>query len=156
MLRARVVREHSRRPASADDFSGVSSVSLDAEVGTCPYSRGEDRICGLVGPGGVLDKKQMSTAPPTLRILTPAEGERAKVENGRVRVTWKAEGEQGRKLLYTILSSSHGGEHFETQAFELEEPTFDVTVDPKAKSPRVKVIATDGTRSSEAIIPLRP
>jgi hypothetical protein len=116
----------------------------------------EPAVVELVGPGGVLDKKQMSTVPPTLRILTPAEGERAKVENGRVRVTWKAEGEQGRKLLYTILSSSDGGEHFETQAFELEEPTFDVTIDPKAKSARVKVIATDGTRSSEAIIPIRP
>jgi hypothetical protein len=129
-----------------------SIVSLVFRVPALP----EPAVVELVGPGGVLDRKQMSARPPTLQILTPAEGERAKVENKRVRVTWKAEGEQGRPLLYSILYSSDGGEHFQTQAFELESTAFDVTIDPSAKEHRVKVVVTDGTRSSEAVIPLRP
>jgi hypothetical protein len=129
-----------------------SIVSMVFRVPALP----EPAVVELVGPGGVLDRKQMSAAPPALRILTPAQGERAKVENGRVRVTWKAESEPDRKLLYTILYSSDGGEHFKTQVFELEADSFDVAIDPKAKEHRVKVVATDGTRSSEAVIPLKP
>jgi hypothetical protein len=129
-----------------------SIVSIVLRVPALP----EPAVVELVGPGGVLDRKQMSATPPALQILTPAQGERAKVENGRVQVMWKAEGEPNRKLLYSILYSSDGGEHFETQAFELESATFDVTIDPKAKDHRVKVVVTDGTRSSEAVIPLRP
>ncbi|HVG62702.1 MAG TPA: hypothetical protein VNA24_29320 [Hyalangium sp.] len=129
-----------------------SIVSLVFRVPALP----EPAVVELVGPGGVLDRKQMSARPPTLQILTPAEGERAKVENKRVRVTWKAEGEQGRPLLYSVLYSSDGGEHFQTQVFELESTAFDVTIDPSAKDHRVKVVVTDGTRSSEAVIPLRP
>jgi hypothetical protein len=116
----------------------------------------EPAVVELVGPGGVLDREQLSAKPPALQILTPAQGERPKVEGGRVRVTWKAEGEQGRKLLYSILYSPDGGEHFQTQAFELERTEFDVTINPQAKDHRVKVVVTDGTRSSEAVIPLRP
>jgi hypothetical protein len=129
-----------------------SIVSMVFRVPALP----EPAVVELVGPGGVLDRKQLSASPPALQILTPAQGERAKLENGRVRVTWKAQGEPERKLLYSILYSSDGGAHFETQAFELEAATFDVTIDPQAKDPQVKVIATDGTRSSEAVIPLRP
>ncbi|MFL5350439.1 MAG: hypothetical protein ACJ8AT_37180 [Hyalangium sp.] len=129
-----------------------SIVSMVFRVPALP----EPAVVELVGPGGVLDRKQLSAKPPTLQLLTPVQGERAKVENGRVRVTWRAEADQGRKLLYSILYSSDGGQHFMTQAFELETNTFDVTIDPKAKDHRVKVVATDGTRSSEAIIPLRP
>jgi hypothetical protein len=129
-----------------------SIVSMVFRVPALP----EPSVVELVGPGGVLARKQMSAAPPALRILTPAQGERAKVENGRVRVTWKSESAPERKLLYTILYSSDGGEHFKTQAFELETDAFDVTIDPKAKDHRVKVVATDGTRSSEAVIPLKP
>jgi hypothetical protein len=129
-----------------------SIVSMVLRVPALP----EPAVVELVGPGGVLDRKQMSATPPALQILTPAQGERAKVENGRVRVMWKAEGVPDRKLLYSILYSSDGGEHFETQAFELESATFDVTINPKGKDHRVKVLVTDGTRSSEAVIPLRP
>jgi hypothetical protein len=129
-----------------------SIVSMVFRVPALP----EPAVVELVGPGGVLDREQMSATPPALQILTPAQGERAKVENGRVRVTWKAESEPNRKLLYSILYSSDGGEQFETQAFELESATFDVTINPKAKDHRVKVVVTDGTRSSEAVIPLRP
>jgi len=129
-----------------------SIVSMVFRVPALP----EPAVVELVGPGGVLDRKQMSATPPVLQILTPAQGERAKVENGRVRVTWKAEGEPNSKLLYSILYSSDGGEHFETQAFELESATFDVTINPQGKDHQVKVLVTDGTRSNEAVIPLRP
>ena len=129
-----------------------SIISLAFRVPALP----QPAVVELVGPGGVLDRKQLSVSPPSLQILTPAQGERAKIENGRVRVTWKAQGEQDRTLLYSILYSSDGGEHFKTQAFELEAATFDATLNPKAKDHRVKVISTDGTRSSEAVIPLRP
>jgi hypothetical protein len=129
-----------------------SIVSMVFRVPALP----EPAVVELVGPGGVLDRKQLSASPPSLQLLTPAQGERAKIENGRVRVTWKAQAAQEAKLLYSILYSSDGGEHFETQAFELEADAFDVTINPKGKDHRVKVIATDGTRSSEAVIPLRP
>jgi len=71
-----------------------------------------------------------------------------------VHVTWEATATGGAPLLYSVLYSSDGGANYLDQSFEQKETAFDVTVDLKGRDHRVKIIATDGTRSAEAVIPL--
>jgi hypothetical protein len=111
-------------------------------------------VVELQGPGGVLDSKRLDAEPPSLKILTPGEKEKLAPVEGRVRVTWEGRAVEGKPLLYSVLYSSDGGANFATQVFEIEGTAFDVEIDPKGKEHQVKVLATDGARSSEVIIPL--
>jgi len=108
----------------------------------------------LLGPGGVLDRQGRSVQAPTLRILAPSEGEKLTASQGKVRITWEGGALAGRTLLYSVSYSTNGGKDFLGQSFERKEASWDVRIDPKAKTHQVKVMATDGSRSAEVIIPL--
>lgn len=106
----------------------------------------------LVGPGGVLDRRHVNPEPPALEIVSPADQAQVTPAGGKVRVTWKATAAKDALLLYSVLYSPNGGKDWLDQAFEQKDTAFDVRLDPKGKDPWIKIVATDGTRSAEAII----
>jgi hypothetical protein len=106
----------------------------------------------LHGPGGVLDRKVRTAAAPQVEITSPRDGETVTPQGGKVRLAWEGKGEG--PLLYSVLYSPDGGKSWTDQSFEQTATSFDVLLprDPKGKDHRLKVIATDGTRSAEAVI----
>jgi hypothetical protein len=106
----------------------------------------------LVGPGGVLDRRQLNPEPPAIEITSPTDQARVTPTGGKVRVTWKATASQGATLLYSVLYSPNGGKDWLDQAFEQKDTALDVRLDPKGKDHWIKIVATDGTRSAEAIV----
>jgi hypothetical protein len=55
-------------------------------------------------------------------------------------------------LLYTVLYSPNNGDDWYVESFEKTATTCDVPLENGSTSPRVKVIATNGSRSSETDI----
>ena len=97
-------------------------------------------------------RNSLGTAPAPPCSTSPVDLTQVSLTGGEARVTWKAAGAAGANLLYLVLSSDDGGKSWVTQAFEQKEATADVNVNPKGKEHWVKIIATDGTRSSQAVI----
>lgn len=108
----------------------------------------------LVGPGSaVLSSKKLTIAPPTLQVTSPTAGATITPSAGRVRVTWTASSSTpGARLLFTVLYSSNEGRTFDEQTLEAATTSFDVALSRGVKSHVVKIIATDGSRSSEATV----
>jgi hypothetical protein len=102
------------------------------------------------GPGGVLARQTISKVAPSVSIVLPAAGQTLEVRDGKVHVVWTAGGELGRVLFATVLYARKGSTVFEAQSVEQSGTSFDVTVDRGAQTHMVKVIVTDGSRSSEA------
>ncbi|MEY4917578.1 MAG: hypothetical protein RL616_1491, partial [Verrucomicrobiota bacterium] len=59
-----------------------------------------------------------------------------------------------------VLYSPNNGDDWYPEAFEIAGTTFEVPLEHGASRPRVKVVATNGSRSSEAeigvMVPVRP
>jgi hypothetical protein len=106
----------------------------------------------LHGPGGVLDRKVRTASAPRVEITSPKDGETVAPQDGKVRLTWEGKGEG--PLLYSVLYSADGGKTWTDQSFEQTAASADVILakEPKGKDHRLKVVATDGTRSAEAVI----
>jgi hypothetical protein len=111
----------------------------------------------LEGPGGVLDSRRLSAAAPVVSILSPAEGAVAQVEGEEIAVEWEVSDPDGDPVLSTVLYSPDGGETWVDVAFETAETTARVPLDPEAPADahRVLVRATDGGRSSDAVVSFR-
>jgi hypothetical protein len=103
------------------------------------------------GPTGVLAHQTISSRAPSVTFVLPAAGQTLAVRNGKVHVVWTASGEPGRILLATVLYAPKGSSVFEAQSVEQSSTSFDVTIDSGAQAHMVKVIVTDGSRSSEAV-----
>jgi hypothetical protein len=112
----------------------------------------------LEGPSGVLDTRVLSASPPIVSITSPAEGAIAPVENGEIAVKWNVSDPDGDPVLSTVLYSPDAGETWMDIVFETAETTARVPVDPEALADdhRVLVRATDGGRSSDAVVSFRP
>jgi hypothetical protein len=105
----------------------------------------------LVGPSGVLDRRTMTATAPELVITAPADSSDVTAEERKIHVAWKATGEPGAQFLYSVLYSSDGGNNWLDQSFEQKGASFELQVDPKGTAHQVKIVATDGTQSVEAV-----
>jgi hypothetical protein len=112
------------------------------------------RRADLVGPDGtVLDSKTFGASAPALRIVQPASGSNLHVFNNTVRFRWEGKAAGGGSLLYSVLYSTNGGRTWTPQ--QLEDAAAEALVHIKpGQAGKVKVIATDGARSAEAVADL--
>ncbi len=105
----------------------------------------------LRGPKGeLLDSMSMSKSAPAVTIT------HATFAGRRVSVAWRGSGEAGRELLYSVFLS-HDRKVFDEFSFERPESsaTFILRRHSHLRPRFVKVIVTDGSRSTEVIAPLR-
>ena len=106
----------------------------------------------LVGPSGLLDSLEYSANPPAVSITEPLTGPEAVAVAGKVHVEWDGADPDGDSLLYSTLYSTDRGESWQFGTFEQTAPEVDLPVDLDAPFHMVKVIATDGARSTEATV----
>jgi|GEM_PF-3163554 len=114
------------------------------------YDPGITRI-ELRGPGGgLLDAMTVSKVAPKVAIT------RATIAGRKVSVAWRGSGEAGRTLLYSVFLS-HDRKVFYEYSFERPADSVALTLRRhESFKPRfVKVVATDGSRSSEAVARFR-
>ncbi|HVE84599.1 MAG TPA: hypothetical protein VND93_17200, partial [Myxococcales bacterium] len=142
----------------ATDIETRAPLEVMSFVARAPLVHGWAQL-ELQGPGGaVLDRKVRAEAPPEVVITAPQDGAMVAPGAGnKVKVTWTAKGGGAAPapVLSSVLYSSDGGKIWADQAFEQPVSELEVALSPKATEHLVKVAATDGTRSSEAIIRLR-
>jgi hypothetical protein len=108
----------------------------------------------LVGPGGArMDTLRVSANAPTVSITSPADGSSlVALRDGIVEVRWVGADQDGDALLYTALYSPDGGETWTDMAVDRTETVFRARVERPGDDHRVRVIVTDGTRTSEAVV----
>jgi hypothetical protein len=110
----------------------------------------------LVGPSGILASVTLAAAPPSLRIVAPADGETVSARGGSIGVRWSARAhDPNRPLFASVLYSKDGGRTFLTQQFETTAARAIVDLDPDTRRHTVKIVVTDGTRSSERVVHFR-
>ena len=105
----------------------------------------------LRAPGGaLLDSTAVSKVAPKVSIT------RATVSGRKVNVAWRGSGERGRGLLYSVFLS-HDRKVFYEYSFERPAPSATFVLRRHSRlAPRyVKVVVTDGSRSSEVVAPLK-
>ncbi len=108
------------------------------------------RSMELYSPDGLEQILVISVDAPVVKIITPANGSSVEPADGKVNVSWIATDADSESLEYTVLYSSDG-ENWQAQAFETAEASAEIILDD-APNHFVKVIATDGGRSGEAIV----
>jgi hypothetical protein len=130
--------------------------SLMAFAFRLPSVEGIARV-DLESPDGLLDSLSFSASAPSVRIVSPPDGAAALLGDDGIRVEWSGSDADGDSLLYTVLYSSDGGARWMDVAVEIEETSARVPLDPEAlpDAHRVLVRATDGGRSSDAVIAFR-
>lgn len=128
------------------------SQNLIAFAYRVPAAAGADRI-ELVGPGNaVLDRLDYSAHAPAVTITTPADGGTVtRSVSGTVYAEWTGTDADGDRLLYSVLYSPDGGQTWYDQSFEQTATALEVPVGAGDSAPMIKVIATDGARSVEAV-----
>ncbi len=121
----------------------------------------------VVGPGGVLASKQLSAQTPTVRITqpkppTPTTSHGAVAAShgavefirpspaGTVHVAWTVT--PSTNILSSVLYSSDGGKTWIDRDFEDKITSFDVLLEPHVHKHQVKIVVTDGTRSSSQVV----
>lgn len=107
------------------------------------------------GPRGVAAQVKLSSAPPSLSVTGPSAARAIAPAALRVHVTWRAATSNGAAPLASVLYSTDG-KLYELQSFEKAGSSFDVRLASHAKQHHIKIIVSDGTRSSEREIVLKP
>ncbi len=102
----------------------------------------------LVGPAGVLDTKTLSTSPPSVKILTPGSHEVVRSTTNGLPVTWRATDPDGDSLSYSVYYSPDGGRNWRLVSYEQTNTSFVIPIRGRPRDARVRVVATDGGRSS--------
>lgn len=98
------------------------------------------------GPNAVLGTVTMSARAPVVAIDSARRSGRS------VRVAWHGSGDRGRELLYSVFLSQDGKTYDDTRAFEQTAASAALYLPTKFYHPRfVKVVVTDGSRSSQAV-----
>ena len=100
--------------------------------------------------GAVLAKKEIASAPPSLTVSSPVDG--AKVTGKTLHVAWSAASAAGGKVLSSVFYSPSKGKWFNDHIFESAAHADDVPLDPHVKDHVIKIVVTDGGRSSEKIL----
>jgi len=135
----------------------------------------------VVGPGGVLASQQLSAQAPVVRITQPkpptpptphgavaashgavaashgaVAASHGAVEfirpspAGTVHVAWTVT--PSNNILSSVLYSSDGGKTWIDRDFEDKITSFDVLLEPHVHKHQVKIVVTDGTRSSSQVV----
>ncbi len=107
----------------------------------------------VTGPNGAIDSLNFSANAPSISIATPTNASVVTpVGENNVTIQWTGTDSDNDKLLYTVLYSSDNGKSWFTQSFEQKETTAIVPINVESDEHLVKVIATDGTHSSESMV----
>ncbi len=107
----------------------------------------------LTGPDGVLASRKVSAEAPRVRVIIPSSTEPATPRDGRVLITFTGRSaELGKEVVYTVLYSGDAGSSWDERVFETKETTVPIQLSTESKQHAVKVIATDGSRSAEAVV----
>jgi hypothetical protein len=106
----------------------------------------------LTGPAGVLAAKNLSAHPPKIEILAPVDKNLVTPQQGGVSVNWRGSAEGGKALVYSVLYSADGGANWDERLFETAATQARIATSAESKNHAIKVIASDGTRSAEAIL----
>jgi hypothetical protein len=99
--------------------------------------------------GKTLAEQNVSPAPPTLTVNPLRTGP---IADKTVQVRWQGSTSNGAKPVFSVLYSPNGGIWFTAQLFESPVTQFNVTLDPRTKDHLIKLVVTDGTRSSEQTV----
>ncbi|MBI4287496.1 MAG: right-handed parallel beta-helix repeat-containing protein, partial [Chloroflexi bacterium] len=126
------------------------------ELGLVSFAHRVPRLQGITridleGPGGVLASLRFSASAPIVAITAPGDGAAIPAANDQVSVKWTGRDADSDALLYTVFYSSDGGETWQLQSFEQSKNELIIAIDAKGTAHRVKVVATDGANSTEAV-----
>jgi hypothetical protein len=102
----------------------------------------------LVGPTGLLDSKTVSANSPAVKILSPTPNEVVRPAANGLPVTWTTTDADGDSLSYSVYYSPDGGRNWRLASYEQTNTTAVIPVRGRPRAARVRVIATDGARSS--------
>ena len=109
----------------------------------------------LVGPSGPLDRKVVSPNTPSVSFSSPIQGTKVKLRENKLAVAWRGSDADGDPLLYSLLYSPDNGRHWRLAAYEIKGTSFELPVHGRPERIKIRVIATDGTRSGLAEIAIR-
>jgi len=137
----------------ATDIETKAAQEVMSYVGRAPVVPGWAQLELVAAGGAVLDRKVRSELPPQVVIDAPGDGALVTPEGGKVKVRWTGKGVS--PLLSSVLYSPDGGSTWTDQAFEKAVSELEVALKEKVTNHLVKVVVTDGTRSSEAVIRLK-
>ena len=101
----------------------------------------------VVNHGQVLAQQRVSAEAPSLVVNSPSL-----TAAGTANVSWSARTVDGRPLLASVLYSDSGGRWFDEQVFEQPVTSAQVRLNPQVRNHMVKVVVTDGARSSEQVV----
>lgn len=107
------------------------------------------RTVELRSPEGLEATLEVSGHAPSVAITSPQNNSFVEPSQDGVEVKWDASDADGGQLKHTVLYSSDGGENWQAQVFETAETSAKITLGDAADH-LVKVITTDGARSSES------
>lgn len=102
----------------------------------------------LVSKNIVLDSRTISPHKPSLRITSPVARENVRPMANGLSVTWLATDADGDVLSYSVYYSPDNGENWRLVSYEQSNSSFVVAVRGRPRAARIRVIATDGTRSA--------
>jgi hypothetical protein len=122
------------------------AVLVDLQI---PVMKGAAKIAITFG-GKTMTEESLSPSPPSIAVQVPKAN--AIADTKAVHVSWQASTTNGALPLTTVLYSPNGGKSFSAQLFESPAKQFDVALDPKTKDHLIKLVVTDGTRSSEQTV----
>lgn len=103
----------------------------------------------LRGPNGTLATLRRAAKPPTLVVRATL----APLSN-MVHVEWKAKSANGGPVVASVATARTNG-RFETTVFETTSNSADVLVDKKGSGAVIRVIVSDGGRSTTKIVPVK-
>lgn len=128
-----------------------SVVSISQKI---PWQPGIKEVV-LVGPSGPLDRKIFSDHKPDVVFTNPIGGTKISPTGKNFFVRWQGQDSDGDRLLYSLLYSADNGKHWRMAAYEIPETSFELVVHGHPKRIRLRIVATDGSRSGSDEIHVR-
>jgi hypothetical protein len=114
-----------------------------------PEQEGTSRILLKKGER-ILDMLEVSKNPPQVTVIAPKEGEQW---SDLQTIEWSAKDEDGDPLHFDIFYSPDKGESWRPVAWNLQGEAYKVDTSflPGGKAAKIRVIATDGFNTTEAV-----
>ncbi len=108
----------------------------------------------IIHNGTIVASRRVSTNSPDVKLTYPAGGQ--VFEEGKtVKLTWNASDLDGDTLYYSVLYSSDNGSSWVPLGTNLKENTYNWTIDCLNDGPAnqylVRIVATDGVNTGEAV-----